>query len=45
VVLIPDLALETRLRLKTEHGLNSRLQLTVRELDIPSQTVDFRPLG
>jgi exoribonuclease-2 len=45
VVLIPDLALETRLRLKTEHGLNSRLRLSVRELDIPSQTVDFRPLG
>jgi len=45
VVLIPDLALETRLRLKTEHALNSSLRLTVRELDIPGQTVDFRPLG
>jgi len=45
VVLIPDLALETRLRLKTEHALNSSLRLTVRELDIPGQTVNFRPLG
>ena len=45
VVLIPDLALETRLRLKTEHALDSSLRLTVRELDIPGQTVDFRPLG
>jgi exoribonuclease-2 len=44
VVLIPDLALETRLRLKPEHTLNSSLRLTVRELDIPGQTVDFRPL-
>lgn len=45
VVLIPDLALETRLRLKGEPGLDSRLRVALRGVDIPSQTVDFRPLG
>lgn len=45
VVLIPELALETRLRLKGEPGLDSRSRLTVREVDIPSQAVDFRILG
>jgi exoribonuclease-2 len=44
-VLIPDLALETRMRLKADPGLDSRLQLTVRELDIPSQIVEFRSRG
>ena len=44
VVLIPDLALETRLRLKGEPGLDSRLRVALRGLDIPSQTVDFRTL-
>lgn len=45
VVLIPDLALETRLRLKGEPELDSRVRLALRGVDIPSQTVDFRVLG
>jgi len=45
VILIPELALETRLRLKGEQELDSRLRLAVRGLDIPSQIVDFRILG
>jgi hypothetical protein len=44
VVLIPDLALETRLRLKGEPGLDSRFRVALRGVDIPSQTVDFRLL-
>jgi exoribonuclease-2 len=44
VVLIPELALESRMRLKGDPGLDSRLRLAVRELDIPSQTLDFRAL-
>jgi exoribonuclease-2 len=44
VVLIPDLALETRLRLKGEPGRDSRLRVALRGLDIPSQTVDFRAI-
>lgn len=44
-VLIPDLALETRMRLKGEQGLDSRLQLTIRELDIHAQIVEFRSRG
>jgi exoribonuclease II len=44
VVLVPDLALETRLRLKDQPGLDSRLRLALRGVDIPGQTVDFRVL-
>jgi exoribonuclease-2 len=44
-VLVPDLALETRMRLKGEQGLDSRLQLTIRELDIHAQIVEFRSRG
>ncbi len=44
VVLIPDLALETRLRLKGEPGPDTRLRVALRGLDIPSQTVDFQTL-
>lgn len=46
VVLIPDLAMETRMRLKGgEPTLDSRLRIGLRALDIPSQNVDFRLLG
>lgn len=45
VVLIPELALEVRMRLKGGTGLDSRLRLALRELDIPSQSVEFRLLG
>jgi exoribonuclease II len=44
VVLVPDLSLETRLRLKGQPGLDSRLRLALRGVDIPGQTVDFRVL-
>lgn len=45
VVLVPDLALETRMRLKGEPELDSGCRLAVREVDIPGQGVDFRVLG
>lgn len=44
VVLIPELALEIRMRLKGDSELNSRLRLAIRALDIPSQSVEFRVL-
>jgi exoribonuclease-2 len=45
VVLIPELALETRLRFKEQVLPNDRLKLALREVDIPAQTVGFRVLG
>jgi hypothetical protein len=33
------------MRLKGEQGLDSRLQLTIRELDIHAQIVEFRSRG
>ncbi|MGE5154208.1 MAG: RNB domain-containing ribonuclease [Bdellovibrio bacteriovorus] len=45
VILIPDLALETRLRLKGEPGLDTHLCLALRGVDIPAQTVEFRVLA
>ncbi len=42
VALIPELALETRLRLREEPEYNDRLRIAVRDLDIPSQSASFR---
>ncbi len=42
VVIVPELALETRIRLSAEHELGQTLRLGVREVDVPGQTVYFR---
>jgi exoribonuclease-2 len=42
VVLIPELALEARVRLRGEPALNTRFQLTPREVDLPELTCYFR---
>ncbi len=44
VVMVPGLALETRIRLAPDYGLDQVLQLAVREVDVPAQTVYFRVL-
>jgi len=41
VVLIPELALEVRVRLRGDPALNSRLRLTPREIDLPELTGHF----
>ncbi len=43
--LIPDLALETRLRSRDGLELDKRLGVVLREVDIPAQTASFRPIG
>ena len=45
VVLVPGLALETRIRLAPDYRLDQVLKLAVREVDVPAQTVYFRVLG
>lgn len=45
LALVPELALETRLRLRTEPELNDRLRVAVRDIDVPAQTASFRVLG
>lgn len=45
VALIPELALETRLRLREELELNARVRVAVRDLDIPGQSASFKTLG
>jgi exoribonuclease-2 len=42
VVLIPDLALETRIRLRSAPALNARVQLLPREIDLPDLICYFR---
>jgi exoribonuclease-2 len=44
-LLIPALAMETRLRLKTPVPLDSRLQIGLRQVDVEDQTAWFRLLG
>jgi exoribonuclease-2 len=44
-VLLPDLALEARLRLRGEPELNTRLLLAPREIDLPELTCSFRVLA
>jgi exoribonuclease-2 len=41
-VIIPELALETKIRLNPDVSLNSELQLAVREVDLPDLTAWFR---
>jgi exoribonuclease-2 len=42
VVLIPELALEARVRLRSDPPLNSRVGLAAREIDVPELTCYFR---
>jgi exoribonuclease-2 len=42
VVLVPDLALEARVRIKGEAGLNARVRLAPREIDLPDLACWFR---
>jgi len=44
VVIIPELALETRIRLSPDFSLGQTLMLGVREVDVPAQTAYFRVL-
>jgi exoribonuclease-2 len=44
-VIIPELALETRIRLKQEAPLNSELRLAAREVDLPDLVAWFRVIG
>jgi exoribonuclease-2 len=41
-VLIPELALDARIRLRSDHSLNDRVQLTPREIDLPELACYFR---
>jgi exoribonuclease-2 len=43
VALIPELALETRLRVKDDPGLDAKRTVLVGEVDLPGQSVSFRP--
>lgn len=42
VLIVPELALETRIRLKDNMELDQRLMLALREVDLPTQTVYFQ---
>jgi exoribonuclease-2 len=42
IVLVPELALEARLRVRREVALNDRVRLTVREINVPEMTAVFR---
>ena len=41
VVIVPELALETRIRRAPDHALDAHLNLSVREVDLPGQNVYF----
>jgi exoribonuclease-2 len=45
VVIVPELALETRIRLSPDYSLDQTLELAVREVDIPAQAAYFRVLA
>lgn len=45
VLIVPELALETRVRASPEHVLDTQLKLTLREIDLPAQTVIFGMAG
>lgn len=45
MVILPEFALETKLRASPEHQLDQILKVGVREVDVPSQAVYFRVLG
>lgn len=45
VVLLPDLAMETRIRIREEVGLNQILRVALNEVDVADMTASFRVLG
>lgn len=45
ILLIPELALETRIRLKEDPPLNQVIRLALSEVDIPELTASFRALS
>ncbi|NEX21666.1 RNB domain-containing ribonuclease [Thiorhodococcus mannitoliphagus] len=45
VVLVPELAMEARVRVRDEVSLNQRLRLAVNEVDLPGLSASFRTLG
>lgn len=45
VVLVPELAMEARVRIRDEVSLNQSLRLAVSEVDVPGLTANFRILG
>lgn len=45
VLLLPELAMEARVRVRDEVALNQRLRVAVNEVDIPELTASFRVLG
>ncbi|WP_242482445.1 RNB domain-containing ribonuclease [Thiocystis violacea] len=45
VILIPELAMEARIRSREELALNQRLRVAVNEVDVPDLTASFRILG
>ena len=45
VVIIPELAYQTKLRLRDGMTLDQRLKLAVAEVDLPEQSAHFRLLG
>lgn len=45
VVIVPEFALETRIRRSPDYALGQTLTLAVREVDVPAQAVYFRVLG
>lgn len=45
IVLVPELALEARVRLRDSMALNQSIRLAVAEVDLPELSVSFRPLG
>ncbi len=45
ILLLPDLAMEARVRVRDEVALNQRLRIAVNEIDIPELTASFRILG
>lgn len=45
VVLLPELAMEARVRLRDEAALNQRLRLAVSDVDLPDLSASFRVLG
>ena len=45
VILVPDLALETRIRVRDAVTLNQPLRIAVNEVDLPDLSASFRALG
>lgn len=45
ILLLPELAMETRVRVRDEVALNQRLRIAVNEIDVPELTASFRILS